>query len=306
MRILKAALLVALLCGPTAAQGQERFALLIGNKDYSSKIGRLQNPINDVGLVRDALIKIGFNPKNIEVVTNANLGALNKARLQFHLHLRASGDGALGFFYYSGHGAAHRVDENSFPSNYIIPIDVEDDMGPAEMFESSLPLSEVIQNLRSAAPLADLIVVFDACRSELKLTANAIDLKTFVAEPIPANGNTFLSFSTDFSSIALDGKDGGGPFAKSLAQEIVRRDEYHEQVFYNVSQAVMQATQKKQQPRYFDGFRKRLYFVETPVQPSLEELTFWNDALSANSVESYRAFIKRYPSPLDLRSSIPA
>jgi len=53
MRILKAALfLVSLLYGPTSAQAQERFALLIGNKDYSSRIGRLQNPINDVGLVR--------------------------------------------------------------------------------------------------------------------------------------------------------------------------------------------------------------------------------------------------------------
>jgi hypothetical protein len=35
-----------------AALGQERYALLIGNKDYSAKIGVLNNPLNDVALVR--------------------------------------------------------------------------------------------------------------------------------------------------------------------------------------------------------------------------------------------------------------
>src|SRR6266851_1622316 len=137
--------LVALICSlaflgqPNTAWAQERFALLIGNKDYSSKIGRLKNPVIDVGLVRDALIKTGFNPKNIEVVVNANLGALNKARRQFQQRLRAAGDDALGFFYYSGHGAASRLDEKGIASNFIIPIDVDDAKGPFEMFESSLP-----------------------------------------------------------------------------------------------------------------------------------------------------------------------
>jgi hypothetical protein len=302
--------LVALICSlaflgqPNTAWAQERFALLIGNKDYSSKIGRLKNPVIDVGLVRDALIKTGFNPKNIEVVVNANLGALNKARRQFQQRLRAAGDDALGFFYYSGHGAASRLDEKGIASNFIIPIDVDDAKGPFEMFESSLPLSEVVQNLRSAAPTADLIVVFDACRNELRLTATAIDFRTFVAEPLPPNGNTFLGFSTDPSSIAFDGGDDGGPFAKSLAQEIVRKDQYHEQVFYNVSQAVMQATKKKQQPRYFDGFRKRLYFIQTQASLNLEEITLWNDVLAANSVERYKEFVQRYPESSRAREAV--
>lgn len=296
--------LLLVVSGIDAARAQERFALLIGNKDYSSKIGRLKNPINDVSLVRSALIKAGFNSKNIEVVTNANLGALNKARLQFQQRLRAAGDDALGFFYYSGHGAASRLDEKGTASNYIIPIDVEDTKGPLEMFESSLPLSEVVQNLRKAAPLADLIVVFDACRNELRLTATAIDFKTFVAEPLPPNGNTFLGFSTDSSSIAFDGGDEGGPFAKSLAQEIVRQDQYHEQVFYNVTQAVMQATKKKQQPRFFDGFRKRLYFVQTQASLNLEEITLWNDVLAANTVERYKEFVRRYPESSRAREAL--
>jgi WD40 repeat protein/outer membrane protein assembly factor BamD (BamD/ComL family) len=293
----------AFLSATNAVWAEGRFALLIGNKDYSSKIGRLKNPVNDVGLVKDALVKVGFDPNNIEIVTNANLGALNKARREFQQRLRAAGDGVLGFFYYSGHGAASRLDDKGSASNFIIPIDVDDTKSPLEMFESSLPLSEVVRNLRSSAPLADLIVVFDACRNELKLTATAIDYKTFVAEPLPPNGNTFLGFSTNFSSVAFDGGDDGGPFAKSLAQEIVRRDEYHEQVFYNVSLAVMAATKNKQQPTYFDGFKKRLFFVEKPEPVNLEEITLWNDVIAGNSIDGFREYIRRYPSSSRVREA---
>jgi hypothetical protein len=305
MRFLKVLLLsLALLSVSNPALAQERFALLIGNVDYSSKIGRLKNPIKDVGLVRDALIKVGFDPNNIEVVPNATRNAFHAARFRFQQRLRGAGPDAIGFFYYSGHGAASRLDDKGIPSNFIIPIDVDDTKGPLEMFESSIPLSDVIKFFRKDAPLADLIVVFDACRNELRLTATAIDFKTFVAEPLPANGNTFLGFSTDSSSVAFDGGDDGGPFAKSLAQEIVRKDQYHEQVFHNVSLAVWEATNKKQQPRYFDGFRKRLYFVETPTPMNLEELTLWNDVLSANSVEKYKEFIRRYPDSSRVREAL--
>jgi hypothetical protein len=121
----------------------------------------------------------------------------------------------------------------------------------------------------------------------------------------PANGNTFLSFSTDSSSVASDVGDDGGPFAKSLAQEIVRKDLYHEQIFYNVSLAVMQATNWKQKPRYFDGFRSgRFYFVEKPAPMDLDELTLWNDVVSANSVEENRKFIQRYPASSRVREAV--
>jgi WD40 repeat protein len=293
--------LLSLISEPHSAHAQERFALLIGNQDYSTKVGKLKNPINDVRLVRQALIRVGFKPENVEVLSNANLGALNAARRQFQQRLRAAGFDALGFFYYSGHGAASRLDEKGAAANFIIPTDVDDTKGPLEMFESSLSLTEVVQNLRGAAPLADLIVVFDACRNELRLTATTINFKTFVAEPLPANGNTFLGFSTDSSSVAFD----GGDFAKSLAVELIRKDQYHEQIFFNVSKAVREATKNKQQPNYLDGFRgKRLYFVEAPAQMNLEEITFWNDIRSANSVEQYKEFIRRYPDSPRVREAL--
>jgi hypothetical protein len=163
------------------------------------------------------------------------------------------------------------------------------------MFESSLPLSGVVHDLRSAAPFADLIIVFDACRNELKIVANDIDFKTFVLEPLPENGNTLLGFSTKPSLVAKDGGVGGGPFAKALAQKLVKKGQHEEQVFFNVRLAVLAATAQKQEPSYNDGFKKRLYLIETPPPISDEETAAWNAALSSNSVDGYRDFIQHFP-----------
>ena len=45
---------------PTTLYSQERFALLIGNKDYKQGVGALGNPHNDVRIVAEALKTIGF------------------------------------------------------------------------------------------------------------------------------------------------------------------------------------------------------------------------------------------------------
>ena len=60
--------------GPTASAtaDSKRIALLIGNENYTTKVGPLANPGNDVDLVASALEQIGFSRDNIQIVTNAN------------------------------------------------------------------------------------------------------------------------------------------------------------------------------------------------------------------------------------------
>lgn len=277
---------------PYVAQGQERYALLIGNETYTKSIGKLSNPVKDIELIKAALLQIGFKEPNIEVIKNGDLGALNRARRSFQQRLRSAGT-ALGFFYYSGHGAAHKPNEAEKASNYIIPVDVDEKNGPSGMFESSLSLNNVIEDMRTAAPLADLIVVFDACRNELRIDARSLNSKTFVAETLPAlsNGNTFLGFSTNTASPAYD----SGEFAIALARELLRPELYHEQVFHNVSLAVKQATKNKQYPYYLDGFKTRLYFAQKQKSVDLQELTDWNNARTVNTVDGYKSFIRQHP-----------
>jgi hypothetical protein len=94
-------LFIALL--PSHADAEARIALLIGNEAYASEIGRLANPHNDVALLEQALKGLGFE---VTVARDAGLGALTRAVNAYGRRVQAAGPGAIGFFYYSGHGAS--------------------------------------------------------------------------------------------------------------------------------------------------------------------------------------------------------
>src|SRR5262245_11094962 len=90
----------------TAAQEPARFALLIGNQSYHTSVGTLRNPHNDIALVGAALQKQGFTvlPPVRDARRSQILGAV-RALVQ---RLNSAGAGAIGFIYYSGHGAAEK------------------------------------------------------------------------------------------------------------------------------------------------------------------------------------------------------
>ena len=95
--------LVGLILVHSAALAEKRLALLIGNEAYASGIGRLEDPHNDVALLEQALKGLGFE---VVVTQDAGLGALTTAINAYARRMQAAGPGAVGFFYYSGHGAS--------------------------------------------------------------------------------------------------------------------------------------------------------------------------------------------------------
>src|SRR5262249_33677336 len=107
--------LLTLLLLHSAALAEKRVALLIGNEAYASVIGRLANPRNDVALLEQALKGLGFE---VVTVPDAGLGALHQAINTYARRAQAAGPSAVGFFYYSGHGASDGT------TNYLIPVDV--------------------------------------------------------------------------------------------------------------------------------------------------------------------------------------
>ena len=131
VRAIVVLVLLALL--PSLAHAEKRLALLIGNQAYGSEIGRLANPLNDIALLEASLKGLGF-----EVVTarDAGLAALHQAVNAYARRVRAAGPIAVGFFYYSGHGAADAG------TNYLIPVDVKS-AEDGELWDQSLRLTEI-------------------------------------------------------------------------------------------------------------------------------------------------------------------
>jgi uncharacterized caspase-like protein len=127
--------------------------------------------------------------------------------------------GALSFFYYSGHGVAN----SDTQINYLIPIDVTDTDDNKVWYES-FQQNAVIDLLSRQAPNATHYVVFDACRNELNMTgvsAKALGTaKGFV--PINDTSGLLVAYATAPRKTASDVGEGGGPYAKVLADELVK------------------------------------------------------------------------------------
>jgi uncharacterized caspase-like protein len=189
----------ALLAGAasSAAQEAKRFALLIGNEAYDPSIGRLANPHNDVAALDQALKGLGFV---VTVERDAGLGALTRAVNAYARRLQAAGPDAVGFFYYSGHGASDGS------TNYLIPIDVKTTEA-GELWDESLRLTEITRKLKAEAGNATHFVVFDACRNTLKLTQPGsravVQSKGFV--PVAQENGMLIAYATAEGELASDG-----------------------------------------------------------------------------------------------------
>ena len=148
---------------------------------------------------------------------DAGLAGLHQAVNAYARRLQAAGPNTVGFFYYSGHGAADAG------TNYLIPIDVKT-TETGELWDQSLRLTEITRKLKTEAGNATHFVVFDACRNTLKLT-NAgsralVQSKGFV--PVVQESGMLIAYATAEGELASDFGVGAGPYAKVLAEEIVK------------------------------------------------------------------------------------
>jgi uncharacterized caspase-like protein len=198
-----------------SAQEPARLALLIGNSSYTPKVGPLKNPRNDVALIGKALRSLNFK---VTILEDADYRAMDTAIKRYVSEVRNAGKDAISFFYYSGHGVANPETQ----INYLIPIDVSDP--DASLWFQSLQQNDLIDKLSNQAPNATHYVVFDACRNELNLSGRAAKAvgaeKGFV--PVQQSLGLLIAYATAPNKSASDVGDGGGPYAKALAEELVR------------------------------------------------------------------------------------
>jgi len=205
---------LALLFLHSAALTEKRMALLIGNEGYASEIGRLSTPHNDVALLERTLKDLGFE---VVTVRDVGLGALTRAVNAYARRVQAAGPSAVGFFYYSGHGASDGS------TNYLIPVDVKT-TETGELWDQSLRLTEITRKLKAEAGNATHFVVFDACRNTLKLTQPGsravMQSKGFV--PVTQENGMLIAYATAEGELASDVGAGAGPYANVLAEEIIK------------------------------------------------------------------------------------
>lgn len=230
------------------AQAETRLALIVANSEYNSKIGRLSNPVNDAGLMKEALSEVGFE---VTLATDLNQTELKRAIRDHRDRIEAAGDDVVSFFYYSGHGAA----DADAAGNYLVPLDA-DIRRPRDLPIEGLPVSQIVQSFGESM---QNFVVIDACRNfPFEFADSRSVRKGFV--PQPEKRGTLIAFATSPGTVASDEGDGGGPYARALATLIKTPGSDHIDVFKGVQDVVDEETNGFQFPWYRDGVRGRFRF----------------------------------------------
>ena len=262
------------------ALAKQRHALLIGNEAYAPEVGRLKNPAYDVRLIAASRQQVGFAEKNLTVVTNADRAAVLEAVEEYADRLANAGKDAVGFFYYSGHGAANQRDK----SNYLIPVGVK--RLDSRVWYKAIALNRVISRLSNLASNAAHFVVFDACRNILKSPTRGT--KGFV--PVSERRGMLIAFSTDPGETATDEGEGSGPYAAALAKELVRRGQHPRMSPVTVITNTAPAAAPEDRPKR-NGSAKSLRVVvckTTPTIPRPAPITAANRARGSRKSNTMR------------------
>jgi hypothetical protein len=137
-----------------------RFALIIGNEDYSSNQKDLKSESNvdfarnDASAFRDYCIStLGIPEKNITFLLDATVGQINQGIAKLKLLSKASNGKAQLIVFYAGHGLP---DENT-KEPYLIPVDVS-----GANVTSGIKLKDLYTSL-TEFPSERVTVYLDAC-----------------------------------------------------------------------------------------------------------------------------------------------
>ncbi len=141
---------------------ENKFALIIGNEDYSSFQQNLTSEMNVEFAGNDALVfkeyflkTFGVPEKNITCLLNATAGKLSQAIDKINKLIQVTNGKANVIVYYAGHG----LPDETTKEPYLIPVDVS-----GSNISSAIKLSSLYQKL-TEFPSQQITVFMDACFS---------------------------------------------------------------------------------------------------------------------------------------------
>lgn len=238
---------------PLPTEAVKKFALVIGNGNYSGNKRSLKNPINDAKLMTQSLTKMGFDVKQY---TDLDRAQLVKAVADFSGVLP---QGATALVFYAGHGM------QIGGASYLIPVDM------AVTSEQSVPLRgypmKTLLEQVSASKASVNIVVLDACRDNPFQPSPPVkyrSLGNLGLAPVQAPRGSVVAYSTAPGQLAADGKEGNSIYTATLAKVIQEPALSLEAIFKKVGNQVRKQTLDDQIP-WFESSLAEEYFFQPPA-----------------------------------------
>jgi uncharacterized caspase-like protein len=194
----------------TPSKYNNRFALIIGNEDYSTYQTGLSNEINvefarnDASAFKEYAINVlGIPAENIIFLLDATSAQMHRAIAKTNLILKNTNGQAELFVYYAGHG----LPDEQTKEPYIIPVDVS-----GKYITEGISLKDMYKEL-TLYPSKRVTVFIDACfsggaRNQGLLAARGVKI---IPKEAPLKGNlvAFNAGSGEQSSLPYKQKEHG-------------------------------------------------------------------------------------------------
>ena len=209
--------------------GEKRIALVIGNSGYPS--AALRNPVNDATAVAKKLRESGFE---VMLRTDVSQRQMTRAISEFGDKLTL---GAVGLFYYAGHGMQVRG------KNFMIPVDAQITT-ESSVSSESVDVERVLDQLLQARLS---MVILDACRNNPFERQFRSGAGRGLAQ-IDAPAGTLIAYATAPGKVASDGDGTHGTYTEALLQAIEKPGLRVEDVFKQVRIDVLKVTANQQIP----------------------------------------------------------
>jgi len=187
-----------------------RFALIIGNEDYSTHQLDLSSEANVAYARNDAetfrryaRLTLGVPEQNIIFLLDGTTGQMRQAIQKLHLILKNTQGKAEAFVYFAGHGMPDEITRDA----YLMPVDVS-----GKQPTDGISLRQMYQKF-SEYPAQHVTLFLDACfsggaRNQGMLAARAVKIVP-KQEAVPGNLIVFAATSGEQSALPLDAQKHG-------------------------------------------------------------------------------------------------
>ena len=230
-------------------QDMQRFALVIGNKNYTT--APLKHSANDANAIADSLTSMGFR---VSLLKDSNLSDLTTQVQQFYARVEKDRHKKkLALIYYAGH--AIQVNHH----NYIVPLGMQFE-NYSQFMSGLYKIDSLFAEINKSGNLQNIIIL-DACRNnpfESNVIADNGNMSSGLA-PIKAPSNTLIAFATEPGGVAADGQRKNGVYTKHLLRHIHKPISV-EEVFKKVRTGVAKETRNNQIPWEHSSLLSEMFF----------------------------------------------
>jgi hypothetical protein len=278
-RLIGALAACLLILAAPAAFAAERYALLIGNAEYEDA-EPLENPLNDIDLVGEALERADFSvTRATDVDYLGMLSALNN-----FTRVAEKVENPVLFVYFSGY--AVQIDGD----NYLLPTDASG-RTLTGLRNRSLAVSEVTGALRKLGTGLK-VVLFDAAHENPFLTLR--DIPEGLAEPKNADGIHYAYAAAPGTTYDYEGTPIS-PFASAFVDAVSIPGIALEEAFRKVSDIVKERSQGKQEVWQSDADYGKFALSAKDGKVDEAEVSFYEFASLSDNREAYDRYLGRYP-----------